>query len=166
MKKNLFYQIVVAFSVIIILVYCFQQYRQYTTNNTSSTILNSNSTQSKDSENEIPLPADKITIIHFHATQQCVSCIAVGNLALKTLETNFAAELNSGKITYQDVNVELPENQTLVDQYQARGAALFLNVINENKDHIMEDVTVWRLINDEEQFITYFTNKLNKFLGK
>lgn len=166
MKNNLFYQIIVVLSVIIILAYFFQQYRQYTINNISPTILNSNSTQSKNSENEIPLPADKIIIIHFHATQQCVSCIAVGDLTLKTLETNFAAELNSGKITYQDINVELPENQALVNQYQARGAALFLNVISENKDHIMEDVTVWRLINDEEQFITYFTGKLNKFLGK
>ena len=112
------------------------------------------------------MPADRIEVVHFHATEQCASCIAVGELSLKTIKEKFPEEYASGKITYLDINGELPENQAIVMKYQARGSSLFVNAIRGGRDDISEDVTVWRLINDENQFVSYFENKLNTLLGK
>ena len=111
-------------------------------------------------------PAEKVEVIHFHGTQQCWSCITVGEYALKTIEDKFPDELASGKIVYMDVNGELSENQELVAKYQARGSSLFINAIRDGKDDISEDVTVWRLVNNETQFRNYFENKLKALLGK
>ena len=112
------------------------------------------------------IAAEKIEVIHFHATQQCWSCITVGEYALKTIKEKFPEEYASGAIVFRDIDAELPENRDLVVKYQARGSALFVNAITAGKDNIEEDVTVWRLVSNENQFISYFQDKLNKLLSK
>ena len=112
------------------------------------------------------ISAEKIEVVHFHATQQCWSCITVGEYALKTIKEKFPEEYKNGTIVYKDVNGELPENKDMVQQYRASGSALFVNAIAGGKDNIEEDVTVWRLVSNENQFVSYFENKLNKLLGR
>ena len=112
------------------------------------------------------IPADKIEVVHFHGTQQCASCIAVGKFAKQTIEGKFPDEVKSGKIVFRDINGDLPENEALVKKFQARGSSLFVNAIRSDKDDITEDATVWRLVNNETQYITYFESKLNGLLGK
>lgn len=114
----------------------------------------------------IPLPADKIEVVHFHATQQCWSCITVGEYALKTIKEKFPEEYASGKIIFKDVNGELKENQEIVMKYQARGSSLFVNAVRGDKDEIAEDTNVWRLVNNESKFTDYFEGKLKTLLGK
>jgi len=110
--------------------------------------------------------AEKIEVVHFHGTQQCVSCITVGKFALETIKNKFPNEYASGKIIFRDINGELPENAALVMKFQARGSSLFVNAIVGGKDNIEEDTTVWRLISDENQYVSYFQNKLKNLLGK
>ena len=117
------------------------------------------------SSNQIQ-PADKIEVVHFHGTQQCTSCIAVGNFAQKTIIEKFPEEFKSGKIVFKEINAELTENKDIVIKYQARGSSLFVNAIHGEKDSIKEDTTVWRLVGNENQYISYFENKLRGLLGK
>lgn len=127
--------------------------------------------QTENNQEELPMSiaqisADKIEVVHFHATQQCWSCITVGKYALKTIKEKFPDEYKNGKIVFKDINGELPENRDIVIKYQTRGASLFVNAITNEKDNIEEDTTVWRLVSNESQFINYFENKLKKLLGK
>jgi hypothetical protein len=110
--------------------------------------------------------ADKIEVVHFHGTVQCWSCETVGEYTQYTLDRNFAKELADGTISYRSINVELPENAAVVNQYQARGSSLFVNAIYDGEDHISEDVTVWRMIGSQSQFETYLRDKINQLLGK
>jgi len=107
---------------------------------------------------------DKVQVVHFHATQQCWSCIKVGEYAEKTIKGKFSEEYASGRIEYLDINVELPENSAIVSKFGARGASLFMNVIRDGKDNISEDVQVWRLVSNEQSFISYFEGKLKRYL--
>ena len=131
---------------------------------------NTNNQTAKNQE-ELPMStaktsAEKIEVVHFHATQQCWSCITVGEYALKTIKEKFPEEYKNGTIVFRDINGELPENRDMVIKYQAGGSSLFVNAITAGKDNIKEDVTVWRLVSNESQFISYFQDKLNKLLGK
>ncbi|MDD3774214.1 MAG: nitrophenyl compound nitroreductase subunit ArsF family protein [Patescibacteria group bacterium] len=118
------------------------------------------------SKSTAKISAKKIEVVHFHATQQCWSCITVGEYALKTIKEKFPEEYKNGTIVFENINYELPENNDMVMEYQARGSSLFVNAIMDEKDNIEEDVTVWRLVSNENQFISYFQDKLNKLLGK
>lgn len=88
------------------------------------------------------ISVEKIEVVHFHATQQCWSCITVGEYALKTIKKKFSEEYKNGTIVFRDINGELPENKDMVIKYQARGSSLFVNAITMGKDDIEEDVTV------------------------
>ena len=110
--------------------------------------------------------AEKIEVVHFHATQECWSCKTVGEFSLKTIKDKFPEEYENGTIVFKDINGELPENRDMVMKYQTSGSSLFINAITNGQDNIEEDVTVWRLVSNENQFINYFQDKLNKLLGK
>ena len=122
--------------------------------------------QNISTDNASLAPADKIIVANFFGTQRCPSCLTIGKLTKKTLEEKFASELESGKIVFKEINGELPENREIVTKYQARGSSLFVNAIRGESDDIQEDTTVWRLVNNEAEYISYFENKLNTLLGK
>ncbi len=110
--------------------------------------------------------AEKIEVIHFHATQQCWACVTLGELALKTIEQEFPEEYEQGVITFQDANVDLAENKELASKYQARGSSLYINAIVDGEDNIEEDIEVWRLLGSESAFIEYLSDKLSSMLGE
>lgn len=124
----------------------------------------SNANKSNTLNNQQYGKVEKIQVVHFHATQQCWSCITVGEYAEKTIKEKFPEEYASGKIEFLDVNGELPKNSEIVNKFGARGSPLFINVIADGSDNISEDVQVWRLVSNEHSFINYFENKLDGYL--
>jgi hypothetical protein len=111
-------------------------------------------------------PADKIQVYLFHATQRCVTCIAIGRLAGETVDEYFQPEISNGTIEFKEINIDLPENKYLAQKFQASGSALYINAIKDGQDNISEDVTVWRLTSNKDQFKTYLRDKINNLLGR
>ena len=119
---------------------------------------------SKSAEVQKAKPAEKIQVFLFHATRRCITCINIGTYAKKTVEQKFPEELNSGKIEFREINIDLPENKELANKFKATGSAFFINPIIEGKDNIKEDTQVWRLTSNEQSFINYLSDKLNAML--
>jgi len=110
--------------------------------------------------------AEKVEVFMFHSTQRCPTCIKIGQLTKATIEERFSEQLKSGKINFREINIDLPENKILAEKFQAGGSALFINAITNGKDNIKEDINVWRLVSNEQRFITYFEDKIKKLIGK
>jgi disulfide oxidoreductase YuzD len=110
--------------------------------------------------------ADKVQVFVFHATQRCISCIKIGKFAKETIDESFQQELKDGKIEFREINIDLPENRSLTQKFQASGSALFINAIRNGQDDINEDVQVWRLVQNEAQFKSYLKGRLDILLGK
>jgi len=134
-----------------------------TASNGTSASVQENS--SKIAEVQNVKPADKIQVFLFHATQRCSSCIAIGKYAKETVEQKFPEELKSGKIEFREINIDLPENKELATKFKATGSALFINPIFDGQDHITDDAQVWRLVSNEQGFISYLSDKLKGMLG-
>jgi hypothetical protein len=115
---------------------------------------------------EKKLSAEKIQVFVFHATQRCYSCITIGKFAGETVNEYFQPELRDGKIEFREINIDLPENKELARKFQAGGSSLYINAISSGQDNIVEDVAVWRLVNNEVQFKNYLKNKLSNLFGK
>jgi len=109
---------------------------------------------------------DKIEIIDFHSIRRCASCLGMEKNTKETLDKYFKNELESGKITFQTINVEEsnPKNMALVQKYQATGSSLFINVIQNGEDHIEQDANAWRFALRDEQFQAYFKEKITNLL--
>ena len=112
----------------------------------------------------LPSGSEKVEVFVFHATQRCISCINIGKYAKATIEEKFPQDLKSGKITFKEVNIDLPENFNMAKDYGVSGSALYINAIKDNKDNHEEDTTVWRLVTNEAQMKSYFEAKIKKLL--
>lgn len=107
---------------------------------------------------------EKIEVIHFHGTRQCNSCITVGKSAEETINENFKAEIESGKISFKHINGELPENFELVKKYGVKSASLWIGVYTKDGFHPEENVNVWYKIDNPEEYKSYLTDLLVKRL--
>ncbi|MFW5704614.1 MAG: nitrophenyl compound nitroreductase subunit ArsF family protein [Nanoarchaeota archaeon] len=105
-----------------------------------------------------------IEVYHFHATAQCYSCIAVGDLTEKTINTYFKEELETGQIKFAHINGELEKNRDLVLKYGATGSSIWIGTDLDGKFHKEENTRVWYKINNEADFMQYFKGVLEKRL--
>lgn len=110
-------------------------------------------------------PVDRVEVIHFHRTQQCPSCIAIGNLAEKTVKTRFRDELASGRLVFAHVGYELPGNASLVSKYGVSGSSLWIGVYNATGFSKEQDTKVWYLIGNEAAFDSHLSEILTKRLN-
>lgn len=114
--------------------------------------------------NEINI--EKLEIYHFHGTHQCYSCKTVGAYAEETVNTYFADELKSGKIVFDHINGDLPENKELVIKYGVTGSSLWLGTYSEDgKFKAEENVNVWYKIKDKEDYMNYLKEIIEQKLA-
>jgi len=130
-----------------------------------------NASNASETANETQMPsvkksADKIEIYYFHRTQRCYSCNILSRYVRETIEQKFSEEIESGKIEFREINIDLPENKNVTGKFQASGSSLFINAIKDGQDNISQDTSVWRLLNNRSQFENHLANKINSLLGK
>ena len=110
-------------------------------------------------------PVEKVEVYHFHGDKQCTSCIAVGDLAEKTMNADFKDELASGRLVFAHINAQQPENAELAAKYGVTGSSLWIGVYDTNGFHKEENVKVWYLINNKEAYSLYLTDLVKKRLN-
>ena len=109
---------------------------------------------------------EKIEIYHFHAQRQCYSCITVGSYAEETVNTYFADELESGKIIFGHINVDLPENEELAKKYGATGSSLWIGIYDKNGFHPEQNTNVWYKINNKDDYLQYLKGIIEEKFGE
>jgi len=78
-----------------------------------------------------------IEVIDFHSTHRCNTCNSIEANTKYTLDNYFATELKDGKITFQSINVDNDKNFKMAEKFEASGISLFLNVIINGKETII-----------------------------
>ena len=151
MNKKLLYSIAIGIFVLLLVFFI----PKYLTGNVTA------------SGSKISSDIEKVEVYHFHATRQCYTCKTVGALAEETVNTYFADELESGKLVFAHVNVDLPENKELVDKYEAKGSSLLIGIYGKDGTFSkQEDSAVWYKIDNKEDYMDYLKGVIEqKFLG-
>jgi len=109
---------------------------------------------------------EKIEVYHFHGTNQCYSCKTVGAYAEETLNTFFADELESDKIVFGHINIDLPENQELVKKYETTGSSLWIGTYTSNGKFSKEqNNNVWYKIGNKKEYMDYLNGVIEKKLS-
>ncbi len=106
----------------------------------------------------------KVEVYHFHPTQQCPTCIALGSLAEKTVNTYFQKELWSGKLVFGHININEAQNAELVKKYEVTGSSLWIGTYVDGKFYKEENVNVWYKVNDEQAYLSYLKGVIDKRL--
>jgi len=117
--------------------------------------------QNKTSENQ--MKQNTIEVFDFHTTNRCITCNAIEANTKYTLETYFADEIKSGKITFQVINLDEKENEQLGEKFQAYGTSLFLNVVTNGKEKQI-DLTEFAFMKGKNK--EAFSSELKETLDK
>jgi len=109
----------------------------------------------------------RIEVIDFHSTHRCKTCNAIEANTKYTLETFFAEDLKSDRITFQTINVDEESNFEIAEKYEAFGTALFLNVISNGEENQI-DLTEFAFMkgNDQAEFSDELKSKIETELVK
>ncbi len=115
--------------------------------------------------NEMEINIDKLEIYHFHGNNQCYSCVTMGDYAEETVKTYFADELKSGKIVFDHINGELPENRDLVMKYGATGSSLWLGTYRGGDFTPEQNIQVWYKLRNKQDFMNYLKGVIEQKLA-
>jgi hypothetical protein len=108
---------------------------------------------------------DRVDVVYFHRAQSCYSCQYAEAGTNYTVETYFADEMASGKLTFQSVDVQDEANADIIEEYGAYGSQLFINTIKDGTDHIEQVTDIWLVIGDDEAFVEVVKKKIEKSLN-
>ena len=120
---------------------------------------------------QVPSPTQEnhtvksIELVFFHPVPGCDSCERVGLLANETVNEYFIPELAAGKITFRDVNLNLPENHDIATRYGAYTESLWMGEYNETGFHATEIVDIWYYAYNREEYMKYLRGILERKLA-
>ena len=107
----------------------------------------------------------KVEVYHFHGTAQCYSCKTVGAYAEETVNLFYQDEIRSGKVVFQSINYDLPENKELATKYGVGGSSLWIGVYDSQGFHPEQNTDVWLKINNKDDYLLYLKSVIDKRLA-
>jgi len=103
-----------------------------------------------------------IKVVKFEPNNPCQGCTNLGNFAKETIEKHFPEDYKSGKITYETVNYQDPKNRQLIEKYNVMGSSLYITVIEEGKEEIIDANDMWNYVWKKEEYMKIFKNNLEE----
>ena len=109
----------------------------------------------------------KVIVYYFHGTTRCSTCRTIEQYAHDALETRFPEELQSGTLEWHAVNVEEPQHQHFVGDYQLYTRSLVLAVMEGETQVQWKNLDqIWELVSNKDAFISYIQSETRAYLGE
>ncbi len=107
----------------------------------------------------------RIIAYYFHGTARCATCRAIEQYTHEALVTGFPTELESGTLEWRPINVEEPQNQHFIDEYQLTMRSVILaDMAGENQTRWKNLERIWDFVVDEDAFISYIQEETRAYL--
>jgi hypothetical protein len=111
--------------------------------------------------------ARKLIAYYFHRQARCRTCLAMEAYAREALEGAFPDALQSGELEWRAVNLDRPENEHFVREYNLTSSALVLANWEQGQRRDWRDLKeIWHLVRDEGAFKAYVEAEASAYLGK
>ena len=109
---------------------------------------------------EITVPIKKGTLVvyYFHGERRCMTCNKIEDLTQKALEAKFAPELKNGSILFKSVNLDEPQNEHFVQDFNLDSKI----VVMQRGDQFEKFQDVWTLVKTPEKLAIYIQNGVEK----
>ena len=102
---------------------------------------------------------------YFHTTFRCPTCHNIENYSKAAIHSNFADELQSGKLVWRVINVDAPENKQFIKDYQLYSKHLIVSEVKDGKEVRWKDLKdLWTHVRNEEKFENYVKTEISDWL--
>ncbi len=114
---------------------------------------------------ETPKPSHYLVATYFHTTMRCPTCHKIENYSAESIQNNFAEELKNGTLVWRAVNVDEPENQHFIKDYNLYSKHLIISEIKDGKEIRWKDLEkVWTNVRSEEKFEQYVVSEIKDWM--
>jgi hypothetical protein len=108
-----------------------------------------------------------VVAYYFHGNYRCSSCRTIEQYSREAIEQNFLYQLEKKKLILKVMNIDLPENQHFIQDYQLYTRALVIAEFKDGKQVSWKNLTkVWEFLNDRDKFHEYVRSEIQKSLEK
>ena len=106
-----------------------------------------------------------LSVTYFHTTARCPTCHTIEELSSQAVNLNFENELKTGKVIWQVINVDEPENKHYNTDYQLYTKSLIVSEVKDGKEIRWKNLEkIWTFVRDEEKFDAYVKDEINDWL--
>lgn len=104
---------------------------------------------------------------YFHGNYRCISCRTIEQYSREAIEQNFLYQLEKKKLNFKVINIDLPENQHFIQDYQLYTRSLIVAEFKNGKQVAWKNLTkVWEYLDDRDKFHEYVRSEIQKSLEK
>ena len=112
------------------------------------------------------MPDRTVVAYYFHGNFRCQTCRKIEALSREAVESGFPGDLKAGRLEWHVINVEEPENEHFVKDYQLFSKSLVLVAREGSKQTRWKNLQrVWTLVGDKEEFIQYVRDEIRAYQG-
>ncbi len=109
--------------------------------------------------------SDGLVVYYFHGNIRCPTCQSIEMQASKAVQSNFAAELNSGKMTWKIVNYDQTAARSLATQFEIDKPVVVLARMKGGQVQEWRSLgKVWALESDKPAFEKYIRDEIKQML--
>jgi len=106
-----------------------------------------------------------VTVYYFYGKPRCDTCKKIEKYTKEAVEENFSKEIKSGKISFQAVDSDKPENKHFLNDYGLYTKAVIVSEKINGKEVKYKNLDkIWKLTNDEKQFKNYIKKEVKSSL--
>jgi hypothetical protein len=116
-----------------------------------------------------PAPAnpDRLVAYYFHGNARCASCMKIEAYSRAAIEEGFPAELKDGRLSFEVVNIEEPENRHFIRDYALVTKSLVLVLKDRGREVRFKNLNlVWQLLGSRDEFKAYVQREVRGFLAE
>lgn len=125
---------------------------------------NSSSTTAAKSQ-ELKKVSRTVVAYYFHRTQRCHTCLTMEAYAEDALRQGLPDALESGTLQWRAVNVEVPQHEHFVNEYNLYASALVMVEMEGNEVKRSKNLEqIWDLVGDGSKFKTYVRDEALAYL--
>jgi len=106
-----------------------------------------------------------IAAYYFHGNFRCPTCKKMEQYSREAIEQNFAAQLKSGVVVFQPINIDESENEHFVQDYQLVTRSLVLVKYENGKQTAWKNLpSIWQKVGDQQAFFDYVKSEIAAYL--
>jgi hypothetical protein len=108
---------------------------------------------------------DGVIAYYFHGNTRCPTCRAIESYAHEAVQTGFAEQLESGRLTWRVVNYESPGNEHFATDYEIFAPTVVLVAVSGGAQEEWKGLDrVWELVDDKDAFVQYVQSETETML--
>lgn len=107
----------------------------------------------------------KIIAYYLHGNARCPTCMKIEATTDKAIHGEFESALDEGVLEWKVVNIDEPENNHFVADFQLYTKSVVLVELQGDKQVRWKNLEkIWELVHDEDAFIAYIRDEVKGFL--